>query len=121
MKDVDNIREARDQDKKEVLTLIGHCLAAHQVNHDIDIDILISFIDIDIVQRSEFGRHIKRLFSHYSLWLGSAVIILLLGLPLDLPVVAVSAFVFMSMFFFNKVSLQHSSYIVVTLHLCTHH
>ena len=40
MKDVDNIREARDQDKKEVLTLIGHCLAAHQVNHDIDIEIL---------------------------------------------------------------------------------
>ena len=31
-KDVDNIREARDQDKKEVLTLIAHCLAAHQVN-----------------------------------------------------------------------------------------
>ena len=31
-KDVDNIREARDQDKKEVLTLISHCLAAHQVN-----------------------------------------------------------------------------------------
>jgi len=84
--DVDNIREAGDQDKKEVLTLISHCLAAHQ--------------------RSEFGRHIKRLFSHYSLWLGSAVIIILLGIPLDLPVVAVSAFVFMSMFFFNKFRFQ---------------
>ena len=58
-------------------------------------------------QRSEFGRNIKRLFSHYSLWLGSAVIILLLGIPLDLPVVAVSAFVFMSMFFFNKVTQRY--------------
>ena len=44
-KDVDNIREARDQDKKEVLTLIAHCLAAHQVNSDILILILILMLD----------------------------------------------------------------------------
>ena len=54
-------------------------------------------------QGTEFGRQIKRLFSHHSLWLASAAIIVLVGIPLDLPVVAVSAAVFMSMFFFNKV------------------
>ena len=32
-KDVDTITEAVAGDKKEVLTLINHCLAAHQVNH----------------------------------------------------------------------------------------
>ena len=58
------------------------------------------------MQRSEFGSQIKRLFSHYSLWLTSAVIIVLVGVPTEAPVVAVSAAVFMSMFFINKLRFQ---------------
>ena len=49
-KDVDNIREARDQDKKEVLTLIAHCLAAHQVNIEKLILILILILSLILVR-----------------------------------------------------------------------
>ena len=37
-KDVDNVREAVTTDKKEVLTLISHCLATHQVNDELELD-----------------------------------------------------------------------------------
>ena len=37
-KDVDNVREAVTTDKKEVLTLISHCLATHQVNDELQLD-----------------------------------------------------------------------------------
>ena len=42
---MDNIREAGDQDRKEVFTLISHCLAAHQVFPAINLN----FNDIDIL------------------------------------------------------------------------
>ena len=86
MKDVDPIREVDVSDKKELTILIHHCLAAQQ--------------------RSEFGLQIKTLFSHYSLWLASGVIIVLVGVPTAAPVVAVSAAVFMTMFFINKIRFQ---------------
>ena len=54
-------------------------------------------------QREEFTRQLKLLFSHPALWLASALLIVVIGIPLDLPVAAVSGFVFMLMFFINKV------------------
>lgn len=97
----ESMRAGTQADKQEVTKLIQHCLSLQQVRDaGSDNDALISTCP----QGTEFGRQIKRLFSHHSLWLASAAIIVLVGIPLDLPVVAVSAAVFMSMFFFNKVS-----------------
>eukprot|EP00090_Calanus_glacialis_P035321 TRINITY_DN60321_c0_g1_i1.p1 TRINITY_DN60321_c0_g1~~TRINITY_DN60321_c0_g1_i1.p1 ORF type:complete len:256 (-),score=57.47 TRINITY_DN60321_c0_g1_i1:56-823(-) len=89
------IREASPADKKEALTLITEILAQEQ--------------------SLEFGRQIKALFSHYSLWVGSAVLILAIGIPFQLPVAAVSGFVFMAMFFINKIRFQRFWHKVVTL------
>ena len=103
----ESMRAGTQADKQEVTKLIQHCLSLQQVRDaGSDNDALISTCP----QGTEFGRQIKRLFSHHSLWLASAAIIVLVGIPLDLPVVAVSAAVFMSMFFFNKVSFYLHQY-----------